>query len=90
VFDVQAGLVTPKGALSYGVVINDDLSADVAATERLRTKLRAERGDVKLFDRGFASIEELKGRCKSETGHAAPQQPKFSDRVMKKKAGKAA
>jgi hypothetical protein len=58
---------------------------------KLREKLRAERGPVKLFDRGFESIEELKGRCKAETGHDAPRQPRFSERVMaRKQAGKVA
>jgi N-methylhydantoinase B len=83
VFDVQAGLVTPQGARNYGVVINKDLTADAAATEKLRARLRNERGAVQLFDRGFNSIDELKGRCKAETGHEPPQQPRFSDLVMK-------
>jgi N-methylhydantoinase B len=92
VFDVQAGLVTAKGALSYGVVIKDDLSADAAATTRLRAKLKAERGAARLFDRGFESIDELKARCEAETGLAAPKQPQFTRRVLaaKKKAGKVA
>ena len=46
-------------------------------------KLTAERGPVPLFDRGFTSIESLKERCKAETGHEAPQQPRFSARVLK-------
>jgi N-methylhydantoinase B len=92
VFDVQAGLVTPLGALRYGVVIKPNLTADVAASEKLRAKLKAERGEVKLFDRGFDSIDELKARCPEETGLPAPRQPQFTRRVMaaKKKAGKAA
>ncbi len=73
VFDVQAGLVTPHGALSYGVVVNADLTADVAATGNLRAKLTAERGPVPLFNRGFESIDELKGRCLAETGHEPPR-----------------
>jgi N-methylhydantoinase B len=81
VFDVQAGLVTPRGALSYGVVVNDDLTADVAATDKLRAKLKAERGPVKLFDRGFDSIDELKARCETETGLPPPRQPRFTPRV---------
>ena len=59
------------------------LTADVAATARLRAKLAAERGPVPLFDRGFTSIESLKQRCKAETGHEAPRQPRFSERVLK-------
>jgi len=83
VFDVQAGLVTPKGALNYGVVIRgEDLTADVAATESLRARLKAERGTVKLFDRGFESVDELKSRCEDETGLPPPRQPTFSQRVL--------
>jgi len=82
--------VTAQGALNYGVVMKADGKADKAATEKLREKLRAERKEVKLFDRGFQTIDELKGRCKAETGHEPPRQPRFSDRIMKKKAGKAA
>mgnify|MGYP006364112239 CR=1 FL=1 len=54
-------------------------------------RLRADRGAAPLFDRGFQSIEELKGRCFAETGHEPPQAPQFSARVaqaaaVKKKA----
>jgi hypothetical protein len=46
---------------------------------------------VKLFDRGFDSIDELKARCRKETGLEPPRQPQFSQRVTeKKKASKAA
>jgi N-methylhydantoinase B len=83
VFDVQAGLVSVEGARRYGVVMRPDLTADVAATTALRAKLTAERGPVPLFDRGFTSIDSLKARCKAETGHDAPQPPRFSDRVLK-------
>jgi N-methylhydantoinase B len=81
-FDVEAGLVTPQGALNYGVVVGDDLAIDEAATEALRARLRAERGPVPLFDRGFTSIDELKARCLDETGLAPPQQPRFSHRAL--------
>ena len=40
--------------------------------------MAAERGSVKLFDRGFESIEELKARCKAETGLEPPTQPQFT------------
>ena len=83
---MQAGLLTPQGARNYGVIINADLTADITATEKLRAKLRAERGPVALFDRGFTSIESLKDRCKAETGHEPPQQPRFSERVLKSAA----
>ena len=73
------------------MVIRDDLTADVDATTALREKLRAERKSVKLFDRGFDSIDELKARCKKETGLEPPRQPQFAQRVKEKaKASKAA
>ena len=40
-----------------------------------------ERGAVKLFDRGFESIDELKGRCEAETGLPPPAQPQFSQQA---------
>ena len=78
-FDVQAGLVTPQGALNYGVVMKADLhgrqgrdreaareaACRARASEAVRPRLRDDR--------------ELKGRCKAETGHEPPQQPKFSE-----------
>lgn len=77
-FDVEAGLVTIGGARRYGVVIREDGSVDHAATAALRAKMAAERGPVKLFDRGFDSVEELKARCKAETGLEPPTQPQFT------------
>ncbi len=77
-FDADAGLVTIDGARNnYGVVLNEDFSVDEAATDALRVKMASERGDTKLFDKGFESIEELKERCHNETGLAPPQQPRF-------------
>ena len=46
--------------------------------------MRAERGPVQLFDRGFQSIDELKSRCKAETGLDAPQAPTFPERARKR------
>jgi len=86
VFDVDAGLVSRDGALSYGVVIAKDGTADVKATQALRARLARERGPVALFDRGFASIEELKSRCVAETGHAPPSQPQFTRWAQARKA----
>jgi N-methylhydantoinase B len=76
-FDVDAGLVTREGARRYGVVIKDDESVDEAATTALRKRMATERGAKKLFDRGFESIDELKARCKAETGLEPPKQPQF-------------
>lgn len=78
-FDVEAGLVTIEGAKRYGVVIGDELAVDERATAALRRKMAAERGAKKLFDRGFESIDELKQRCKTETGLDPPLQPRFSE-----------
>ena len=74
--DVNRGLVTAKGAERYGVVISDG-AVDVAATTAMREKLCAERGDdIPLFNYG-GTIEEIKARCKEETGFDAPVTPVF-------------
>jgi len=74
--DVARRLVTAEGARRYGVVIAEDGSVDSAATEDLREKLRAERGEVELFNRG-GTIEELKARCLEETHLEPPVDPSF-------------
>ncbi len=74
--DVNRRLVTREGAKRYGVVIADDGSVDVAATEALRQELRASRGEIALFNRG-GSIEELKARCEAETHLKPPVAPSF-------------
>jgi N-methylhydantoinase B len=81
VFDVAAGLVTREGARRYGVVIATDGTADEPATRQLRERMARERGAVKLFDRGFESLDELKGRCEAETGLPPPAQPQFSQQA---------
>jgi N-methylhydantoinase B len=75
--DVARGLVSVDGAQRYGVVIADDGSVDVEATEELRTKLRGERGEPGLFDFG-GTIEEIKARCKAETHLDPPATPTFA------------
>ena len=82
VFDVEAGLVTREGARRYGVVIATDGTADEQATRELREHHAGERGPVKLFDRGFESLDELKARCLGETGLPPPAQPRFSQQVQ--------
>jgi N-methylhydantoinase B len=77
-FDVEAGLVSVEGAKRYGVVIKADGSVDAAATDALRKSMAAKRGPKKIFDRGFDSIEELKARCKAETGLEPPSAPRFT------------
>jgi N-methylhydantoinase B len=77
-FDVEAGLVTIEGARRYGVVLKDESTVDAAATTALRKRMAAERGEKKLFDRGFDTIDDLKARCRAETGLEPPQQPQFA------------
>jgi len=82
-FDVEARLVTSEGAKRYGVVLDTGGAVDAAATQKLRTSLAKKRGKVKLFDRGFESMEELKRRCLAETGLEPPTAPQFSKRALK-------
>jgi N-methylhydantoinase B len=74
--EVTQGLVTVQGALDYGVVIKDG-AVDEAETEELRAKMRAERVDTGLFNRG-GTIEELRETCLADTGLPAPRQPVWS------------
>lgn len=77
--DVNRGLVSAEGALRYGVLFTDEednSQIDVAASDALRTKLKAERGEPGLFDFG-GTIEEIKQRCEAETGLKAPKAPVF-------------
>jgi len=94
---VVAGLVTVEGAKRYGVIVDADGNIDEAATASLRKQMAAKRGKKKIFDRGFESIDELKARCKAETGFDPPAQPRFTkwaavaaEAMMKKKGSKAA
>ena len=74
--DVARGLVTVKGARSYGVVVTD-AGADSAATEALRAEMRAARGEItEIFNFG-GSIEEIKARCAEETHLEPPVEPVF-------------
>ncbi len=70
--DVSFGLVSRKKALSaYGVVLGDDGSADLAATEAERARQREERGEPLPFDFG-APLDEVLARCEEETGLEPP------------------
>jgi N-methylhydantoinase B len=75
--DVDRGLVTAEGAQRYGVVIAANGSVDEAATTALRDKLRAERGEVEMFNFG-GNIEDIKARCKEETHLDPPVPPTFA------------
>jgi len=65
--DVAKGLISAEKAKNeYGVIVGD-----AAATEALRAKMRAERGQVKDFDMG-PPLEEILAKCEEETGLPAP------------------
>ena len=75
--DIARRLVTPEGAKRYGVIVSEDGVFDEAATEARRDQLKAERGEVTVFNRG-GTIEELKARCLEETHMPAPESPRFN------------
>ncbi|WP_017672162.1 hydantoinase B/oxoprolinase family protein [Blastomonas sp. AAP53] len=79
--EIRQGLVTSEGAKAYGVIADADGVLDMAATEALRTKMRAERSDLPLFDYG-PSIEELRANCLAETGLPAPIQPRWNTHAI--------
>ena len=72
--EIIQGLVTVEGAKSYGVIANVQGVVDVDATEKLRGRLRQQRGELPLFNYG-PGIETLRARCEAETGLKAPVQP---------------
>ncbi|KUO56890.1 MAG: 5-oxoprolinase [Sphingomonadales bacterium BRH_c3] len=72
--EIRQGLVTPEGARPYGVVADENGTVDSAATDKLRTAIRAGRGELPLFDYG-PGIDKLRESCEAETGLPAPIQP---------------
>jgi N-methylhydantoinase B len=73
--EVLQGLVTPKGALAYGVVVDDEGVVDEAATSSLRADMRAHQPSVTpLFNYG-PTIDALRAASQAETGLPAPKQP---------------
>ncbi|MEM7694064.1 MAG: hydantoinase B/oxoprolinase family protein [Pseudomonadota bacterium] len=79
--DIERGLVTVEGARRYGVVVANGRVDDVA-TARLRKEMAAAQASIPLFNRGFQSIDELKGRCERETGFPAPRAPVFKSHAV--------
>lgn len=76
--EIRQGLVTVAGARAYGVVIEDG-AVDAAATQALRTEMRAARGpELPTFDFG-PDIEALRAACEAETGLPAPRQRRWAD-----------
>ena len=47
----------------------------------LRSRMAKKRGKPPIFDFG-GSVDELKSRCKRETGHEPPRQPEFQSWAM--------
>ena len=78
--EIRQGLVTSEGAKSYGVVADANGGLDVAGTEALRLKMRASAAPATVFDRG-GEIEELRARCKAETGLDAPKPPVWTHAI---------
>ncbi len=74
--DVERGLVTLAGARRYGVILVPGHGVDAQATAALRERMARERGETALFDRG-GTVEELKARCKAETGFDPSRAPEF-------------
>lgn len=74
--DIACGLVTPVGARRYGVVVREDRSVDVEATEALRRTMADARPEPTLFNRG-GSVDALKARCLAETHLPPPRSPEF-------------
>ena len=72
--EIRQGLVSLEGAKSYGVIARADGAVDMAATDKLRTELRASRPALELFNYG-PSIAELRAACANDTGLPAPIQP---------------
>jgi N-methylhydantoinase B len=81
--EVRGGLVSVAGARDYGVVCDEDGVIDDSATTDLRTKLRANRVPLKVFEFG-PSIEKLRETCEAETGLPAPIQPVWRGRISDK------
>lgn len=75
--EITQGLVTVDGAKAYGVVATADGQVDSNATDALRSRMRAERPALELFNYG-PSVEQLRTDCVSETGLPAPIQPKWT------------
>ena len=73
--EVRRGLVTSAGARSYGVVVDDEGVLDAAATDELRTAIRADRVEpLPTFDMG-PPLETILANALAETGLPAPRPP---------------
>ncbi|MFP4293531.1 MAG: hydantoinase B/oxoprolinase family protein [Cyclobacteriaceae bacterium] len=76
--DVRRQLVSKEAAKeNYGVVLSDAIEVDGAATIQLREEMKANRGELPVFNYG-RTLEELRASCKEETGLDAPKPPVFA------------
>ena len=87
--DVNRGLVSQDGAKRYGVVVDNDMTVNEKKTRSLRARMAQKRGEPPVFDFG-GTVDELKKRCKKETGHEPPRPPEFQTWVTAGKKVKAA
>jgi len=84
---IGRGLVSREAATnSYGVVFDDDQAVNVGQSAALRERMANQRGEVALFDRG-GTIEDLRARCKEETGLDPPKAPIFLNWFFEDKQG---
>ena len=74
--EIRQGLVTVKGAESYGVVADDNGVVDENATSKLREKMKAERPALEVFNFG-PGLDALRENCEAETSLPAPKQPQW-------------
>ena len=74
--EVRRRLVSSEGARRYGIVLREDFSVDVEATNGLRDQMRKTNGtqEGEVFNRG-GTWEELKAKCLEETGLPPPKAP---------------
>lgn len=72
--DARNGLITVKGAMEYGVVLDAGFGVDDSMTTALRAKMADPQGGSQSFDFG-GTIEDLVERCEAETGMPAPKRP---------------
>jgi len=76
--EVRRGLVSERGARSYGVVVSaGGVAVDADATGRLRAEMRAVQRQGAVFDYG-PGVESLRKNCLEETGLPAPLAPEWA------------
>lgn len=75
--EVIRGLVTPDGALRYGVVCNAEGKVNEEATNKLRKEMQAKRPKkTPVFNKG-RDLKAILATCEEETHLTAPRPPIF-------------